>query len=79
MRGLAANLAGKAWRQVGQVFLPWPTHLLKHPRQKLCWQGACMCTCNVSPFRLHAPRQRPIFSARPASHPPLAACTSCMP
>ena len=44
MRGLAANLAGKAWRHVGQVFLPCPTHLLKHPRQKLCWQGACQHT-----------------------------------
>lgn len=41
MRGLAANFAGKAWRQVGQVFLPCATHLLKHPKQKLCWQGAC--------------------------------------
>lgn len=41
MRGLAANLAGKGWRHVGQVFLPCPTHLLKHPRQKLCWHGAC--------------------------------------
>ena len=40
MRGLAANLGGKAWRQVGHVFLPCATHLLKQPRQKLCWQGA---------------------------------------
>ena len=40
MRGLAANFAGKGKRQVGQVFFPWFTHLLKHPRQKLCWQGA---------------------------------------
>ena len=48
MRGLAANLAGKAWRHVGQVFLPCPTHLLKHPRQKLCWQGACQHTQDSS-------------------------------
>ena len=41
MRGLAANLAGKAWRQVGHVFLPCATQWLKQPRQKLCWQGAC--------------------------------------
>ena len=42
MRGLATNLAGRPLRQVGQDFLPWATHLLKHPKQKLCWQGACM-------------------------------------
>ncbi len=40
MRGLAANLAGKGWRHVGQVFLPLLAHLVKQPRQKLCWQGA---------------------------------------
>lgn len=41
MRGLVANLAGKLWRQVGQLFLPWATQRLKQARQKLCWQGAC--------------------------------------
>ena len=40
MRGFAANLAGKGCRQVGQVFFPLLAHLVKHPRQKLCWQGA---------------------------------------
>jgi len=40
MRGLAANLAGKGWRHVGQVFFPLLAHLVKHPRQKLCWHGA---------------------------------------
>ena len=41
MRGLAAHLAGNGCRQVGHVFLPCAAHLLKQPRQKLCWQGAC--------------------------------------
>ena len=41
MRGFEANFAGNGCRQVGHVFLPWFTHLLKQPRQKLCWQGAC--------------------------------------
>ena len=41
MRGLAAHFAGKGCRQVGHVFLPCAAHLLKQPRQKLCWQGAC--------------------------------------
>jgi hypothetical protein len=44
IRALAANLAGKGWRHVGQVFLPLLAHLVKHPRQKLCWQGAWMST-----------------------------------
>lgn len=43
--GLDANLAGKPARQLGQVFLPWACHLLKHARQKLCWQGACTRAC----------------------------------
>ena len=54
MRGFAANLAGKAWRHVGQVFLPCPTHLLKHPRQKLCWQGACQHTGCISLYLPHS-------------------------
>lgn len=32
---------GKSERQVGQLYLACARHLLKHPRQKLCWQGAC--------------------------------------
>ena len=63
MRGLAANLAGKAWRQVGQVFLPCPTHRLKQERQKLCWQGACMCAHSVSAIAAQMPRQRRTSSA----------------
>ena len=55
MRGLAENLAGRAARQVGQDFLPWATHLLKQPRQKLWPQGACA----------GAPRERRRARARP--------------
>ena len=41
IRGLAANLAGKPARHVGQLLLPFATHREKHDRQKLCWHGAC--------------------------------------
>lgn len=41
MRGLAANLAGKPARHVGQLLLPFATHREKQDRQKLCWHGAC--------------------------------------
>lgn len=40
-RAFSAKRAGKAERQVGQERLPCWVHLVKHPRQKLCWQGAC--------------------------------------
>ena len=71
MRGLAANLAGKAWRHVGQVFLPCPTHLLKHPRQKLCWQGACQHTGCI---RLYLPH---FEESHTDGMEPLV-CTFCM-
>ena len=38
--GFCANLAGKGARQEGHVFLLCWVHLLKQPRQKLCWHGA---------------------------------------
>lgn len=47
MRGFEAHFAGMAARQVGQVFLPCWAHLLKHPRQKLCWHGACSVQQNA--------------------------------
>jgi len=43
-RGVDARVGGPlCWEgvQVGHVFLPCAAHLLKQPRQKLCWQGAC--------------------------------------
>lgn len=30
---------------MGHLYLAWARHLLKHTRQKLCWQGACSFTC----------------------------------
>ncbi len=50
MRGLAANLAGKPARQVGQLLLPLATHREKQLKQKLCWHGACAgrpCRCHA--------------------------------
>lgn len=41
MRGFSQNLAGNPARQVGHVFLPWPSQRLKQARQKLCWHGPC--------------------------------------
>ena len=41
MRGLWRIDCGMAARHVGQVVLFCCTHLVKQPRQKLCWQGAC--------------------------------------
>ena len=42
MRGFWHNLAGMLALQVGQLSLRCTVvHLVKHSRQKLCWQGAC--------------------------------------
>jgi hypothetical protein len=41
MRGFWQNFAGRLALQVGQLSLRWMVvHLVKHLRQKLCWQGA---------------------------------------
>ena len=39
-RAFSAKRLGKAERQVGQERLPCWVHLVKQPRQKLCWHGA---------------------------------------
>lgn len=39
-RAFSAKRLGNAERQVGQERLPCWVHLVKQPRQKLCWQGA---------------------------------------
>ena len=77
IRGLAANLAGKAWRHVGQVFLPCPTHLLKHPRQKLCWQGACQHTGCVSLY-LPQPDSKKESHIDGMGHSVCTICICCM-
>ncbi len=41
MRGFWRIDCGMEARQVGQEVLLCCTHLVKQPRQKLCWQGAC--------------------------------------
>ena len=41
MRGLWRIDCGMAARHVGHDVLFCCTHLVKQPRQKLCWQGAC--------------------------------------
>ena len=40
-RAFSAKRLGKLERQVGHERLPCWVHLVKQPRQKLCWQGAC--------------------------------------
>ena len=52
-RAFSAKRLGKAERQVGQERLPCWVHLVKQPRQKLCWHGPYLgCFCLLFWLRL---------------------------
>ena len=48
MRGFWRIDCGMGARHVGQDVLLCCTHLVKQPRQKLCWQGACTASGGFS-------------------------------
>ena len=67
MRGLWRIDCGMGARHVGQDVLLCCTHLVKQPRQKLCWQGACAASVGfLSPGarRQSFPRRAPSQGAR---------------
>jgi hypothetical protein len=57
MRGFWRIDCGMGARHVGHDVLLCCTHLVKQPRQKLCWQGACRCAGFSSPAWRQASRR----------------------
>lgn len=65
MRGLSRVAFGMGARHVGHDVFACATHLVKQPRQKLCWHGAWGT-------RLSAPRGLPVACPAQPRRPPVA-------